>query len=75
MKMKLTVSLSSGDKDVVYCYKLFLDENHQYHGHTKSLPPNQCLDVCVENCSSIALKHLLQLQASEESDVDIFLEC
>jgi hypothetical protein len=70
----LTISLSSGDKDVVFSYKLFLDENHQYHGHDKSLPLNRCLELHVKNYNSLVLNHLLQSQTSEDSDVDLFLE-
>jgi len=72
--IKLTISLSSGDKDVGVSYKCFLDENHQYYAHEKSQPPNQCVNLHVDNFSSPALKHLLQSQASDESDVDMFID-
>ena len=55
-------------------YKCFLDENHQYYAHEKSQPPNQCVNLHVDNFSSPALKHLLQSQASDESDVDMFID-
>jgi hypothetical protein len=74
MIIKLTISLSSGDKDVGVSYKRFLDENHQYYAHDKSQPPNQCVNLHVDNFSSPALKHLLQSQASDESDVDMFID-
>lgn len=64
----------SGDKDVVFSYRLFLDENHQYHEHNKSLPLNRCLDHHVEDYNSFTLNYLLQSQTSENSDVDLFLE-
>jgi hypothetical protein len=66
--------LSSGDKDVIFAYKLFLDENHQYRGHEKSQPENRSHNLHAENYNSLALKHLLQSQTSEDSDVDLFLE-
>jgi hypothetical protein len=51
-----------------------MDENHQYHAHDKSQPLNQYGNLHVENCNSLALKHLLQSQASDESDVDMFTD-
>jgi hypothetical protein len=73
MNTKL-IFLSSGDQDVVSSYKRFLHENHQYSGHDRSMPQNHSFELHIENFSNIALKHLLQSQASEESDMDLFLE-
>ncbi|KDR22643.1 hypothetical protein L798_12776 [Zootermopsis nevadensis] len=73
-EFKQALLCNSGDKDVFFSYKLFLEENHQYHKQDKSLPPNRCLDLHVENYDSLALNHLLQSKTSEDSDVDMFLE-
>jgi hypothetical protein len=59
---------------VSFSYKRFLDENHQYYVDDKSQPPNQHVNLHVDNCNSPALTHLLQSQASDESDVDMFID-
>jgi hypothetical protein len=72
MQIKLTMAVSSGYKDVDSSCKHFKDEIH--HMHDKSQLLNHCVNLRVENCISLVLKHLLQLQASDESDEDMFVD-
>lgn len=73
-ELKQALLCNSGDQDAISSYKRFLHENHQYSGHDRSVPQSNSSELHIENCNSLALKHLLQSQASEESDVDFFTE-